>query len=189
MIKLYFVFIMFPIFVDGGSIYIERHDLESNKKYNNWSVSYCHDEKHNAVVNLSIEFFVAVSKILLYFDVTMAEDQNDNEYRRPFIKTVINVEKCFKGMQANVFMRTYLEILSRYMDFNITFPLGPVSATFLHIKKAVIVFFSRFREPTDLSTSLWTPNTFSCCKTPEALLIIEWSPKLQEATRPSRWLD
>lgn len=79
MIKLYyFVFTIFPILVDGGAIYIDRHDPESNKKYNNWSVSYYHDEEHNAVVNLSIEFFVAVSKILLYVDVTMTEDQNDN---------------------------------------------------------------------------------------------------------------
>lgn len=126
MIKLYFLLIVFLILVDGGAIYIGHHELDFNKKYTNWSVSYIHDEKHNAVVNLTIETFVTLSKILIYVDVTLAEDQNDKEYRRPFIKTVVNAEKCLKGMQANVFMRNYFEFLSRYMDFNVTFPLKPV---------------------------------------------------------------
>lgn len=125
MVELCFVFVIFPILVNGA-IYIDRHDLQFNKKYTNWSVSYFNNEKHNAVVNLTIESFVTFSKILLYIEVTLAEDQNDNEYRRPFIKTVINAEKCFKGMQANVFMRNYFVFLSRYMDFNVTFPLRPV---------------------------------------------------------------
>lgn len=126
MVKLCFVFTIFPILVNAV-IYIERHELDFNRKYGNWTVSYFHDESHNAVVNLTMKVFSTITKLLLYFEVKMAEDRNDNEYRRQFIKTVIDVEKCFKGMQSSIFLKAYVEELNRYMNFNLTFPLAPVS--------------------------------------------------------------
>lgn len=116
----------FPNF--GECSYLHRTPwARLQQEVRNWTVSYFHDESHNAVVNLTMKVFSTITKLLLYFEVKMAEDRNDNEYRRQFIKTVIDVEKCFKGMQSSIFLKAYVEELNRYMNFNLTFPLAPVS--------------------------------------------------------------
>lgn len=57
-------------------------------------------------------------KLVLIFSYikVKSEDQNDNEYRWLFIRTVIKKKKCFKDMHSNVFMRNFSEILGQYMD-------------------------------------------------------------------------
>lgn len=126
MIKFCLVFTILPIFVYSGAIYIEHHELEFDKKYCVLNVSYLHDEGQNAVVNLTIQTFVTLSKILLYFEIRGAEEKNDNEYKRQLIKTVINADKFWKGMQSKPLLRGYAEVMRRYMDFNVTIPFIPV---------------------------------------------------------------
>lgn len=108
-------------------IYIDRFSLDSNGKVSNFSTSFTHNEKRNAVVNLTIQFSKPLTKLLVYVKVNLAENEHDREYKRQFLRTFFDVEKTFKGAQQNFIMAAFVENLKKFKDFEVRFPLEPVS--------------------------------------------------------------
>lgn len=126
---LFLVLIVFPSAVNSV-LYIDRFTVEANPAISNLSVAYITDEKGNAVTNASFDAFVTVTKILVYVRVRLAEDQNDREYKREFLRTVIDVTKMFSDSQTNFLLKGFTESLRQFMDFEIKFPLPPVRTIF-----------------------------------------------------------
>lgn len=108
-------------------IYIDRFTVDSNRKVCNWSTSYTYDEKRNSIVNLSVQISKPLARVLIYARVNLAENEHDREYRREFIRTVVDAEKAYKGAQQNFLVSSYMKNMKRYMDFEVEFPLQPVS--------------------------------------------------------------
>lgn len=134
-IKLVFFFVMFrlvylsfvlPIAL-GAVIYIDRFTLDSNKKASNFSVSYTHNKNRNAIVNLTIEILKPLTKLMIYVKVNLAENEHDREYRWEFLRTVVDVDKLFKGAQMNPLVAAYMENMKQFLNFEIQFPFQPVS--------------------------------------------------------------
>lgn len=110
-----------------GLIYVDRHTLEFNEKFMNWTLSYTSGRDRNSVNNFTFQTFTTLTKVLIYFTCCVAEDSNDKEYRREVVRTVIDLGKFFKGLQGNPMMRTMIKNLKQGLKNELNFPLPPVS--------------------------------------------------------------
>lgn len=126
------LFVLFFTFLPiiSGITYIDNVIVEPNLKYANMSIAYTHNERGSSVSNLTFQSKVTISKILLYATVRIAEDQSDSKYKREFIKTVLDLEKVFKGAQNNFVVKAYVDNLKKFMNFKVKFPMRPVSLSF-----------------------------------------------------------
>lgn len=124
--------LLFSLFsvVAGGSVYISRIKVEPNKDYGNASINYTHDAKGNSVTNGTFTIFVSIHQITIYFKVMLAEDKNDMNYRRELVRTSVDMDKLFKGLQSNKLLKSYTDALKKSMDFEWKLPLQPVSGFF-----------------------------------------------------------
>lgn len=112
--------------VGSGLIYIDRHTLEFDKKFTNWTLSYTLGRDRNSVNNFTLQTFTTITKILIYFTCCVAEGSNDKEYRREVVRTVIDLGKLFKGFQGNPLLKGGIENLRTGLKSEFTFPLPPV---------------------------------------------------------------
>lgn len=118
------------IILTSAAIFIDRSTLDFNKEIGNLTTTYYHNEKGNSITNLTMRTFKTIHKMLAYVKVKLAEDENDRECRREFLRTIVDVEKLNKGAQANFLVKAYMENIRRFMDFDIKLPLQPVSCAF-----------------------------------------------------------
>lgn len=108
-------------------MYIDHSTLDFNKQIGNATVNYFHNDKGNSITNVTIISFKTVTKILMYLKVKLAEDENDWECKREFVRTVVDVEKAVKGAQANFLIAAFMENLQRFTDFEVKLPFQPVN--------------------------------------------------------------
>lgn len=128
MFRLLFIACAF-VWTVKGIIYIDRYTLEFNEKLSNWSISYIRVEKASSITNVTFTPFKTVTKLLAYLTVKVAEDRNDREYRKEFIRTVFDCGKLFDGSQGNPILRGIIEDLQQSFTVKIVFPMTPVSQT------------------------------------------------------------
>lgn len=114
--------------VTGGSVYISRVKVESNAEYGNVSIKYTHDAKGNSVTNGSFTTCVTTNQIVIYFKVMLAEDKNDVVYKKELLRTSVDMDKLFRGLQSSKILKSYIDALKKSMDFEWKLPLAPVSS-------------------------------------------------------------
>lgn len=139
MIRLILILSFFD-WIATGIVYVNRHTQEYNEKINRWSFNYTQDQTVTAAASFTVDNFVNITKALLYINFKVAEDDNDREYRREVIKTVIDLGKFVRGLQGHPILRFYIEDLKKTMDFNLTFPIPPVSPQILQIPLNKVFF-------------------------------------------------
>lgn len=118
--------------VFSSVIYIDRSTVDSNTKYSNWSTAFTHDENQNAIVNVTMQISKPLAKLLVYVKVGLAENEHDRECKREFLRTVFDVEKVCTSSRMNFLVAAFLENLKRFFDFEMIFPLVPVSGVCLN---------------------------------------------------------
>lgn len=114
----------FPAFC-SCIIYIDRFTAETNKKYSNVTIAVRPDKDGNSVTNITATTFTTFLELRVYIKIIFKEDQ---EYRREFLRTVINVEKLANDLQRNIILKSYMDSLKKLMDFEVKFPLKHVSS-------------------------------------------------------------
>lgn len=123
----YAIFIcVFKIFCNC-IVYIDRRDIDFNPKLLSFSVNFTHNAKGESFTNITIDNYVNITKWVAYASLRLPEDKNDHQYRREIVKTVVNLESCFNGLQSNPLVKGYVDNLSKHMDFKMKLPLRPVS--------------------------------------------------------------
>lgn len=111
----------------NGIIYIDRFTLEFNEEICNWTISIKQVEKASSMTNVTFTPFKTVTKMLTYLTVKVAEDANDREYRRVFVRTVFDCGKLFGGSSGNPLLRTIIDDVQDKLSSPIVFPMEPVS--------------------------------------------------------------
>lgn len=69
---------------------------------------------------------VTIEKIVLYIIIRAAESDHDRKYKTTVLRTVGDVEKSYKNLNSNLFMKGFMKNIIRTMDFEFKFPLLPV---------------------------------------------------------------
>lgn len=120
------ILIAYPLTV-SGIIIIDSHEVECDEKLANLTTSYREDYDGNFLTNVTIQTFKSITKGFLYFNIKLAADQNDREYKFEIIKTVIDGEKFLKGAQSNPFLKPFIDGIIQSANLEIRFPLAAVS--------------------------------------------------------------
>lgn len=78
--------------------------------------------------------FGELQNILLYFTISVPENEHDVRYQREYIKRLIDIEKLLKGINRSSFIaKPLLDSIANFMDFEPKLPFKKVSRNFLFI--------------------------------------------------------
>lgn len=110
----------------SGLLYIERYESQSSDVVS-LTINYTHDSKGNSITNETLVTSATITKMLLYITIRAAEDENDKEYKKTIVKSVFNVEKAFKSLHSDFFVKSFFAGIVEHMDFEFKFPMPPVS--------------------------------------------------------------
>lgn len=122
--------LLFPFLTNSANciLYIDRVEVESNPAVASMLVDYMHDAKGNSVTNATFTTFVTITKSLLYLKMKVAENENDKEFKRQLISSVVDVDKVLKGFQSNFLISRFFAAFRKGMDLNFQHPLAPVGS-------------------------------------------------------------
>lgn len=110
-----------------GIFHIDHAIIDHNKKYNNLTLNYWHDDTGNAVVNVALKTFYVTTKVLVYIKVNIAEDAHDDMFKKELLRTQIDYQKLYDGIYGNVLIRGFMEsIIHDIKRQNLTIPIKPV---------------------------------------------------------------
>lgn len=107
------------------------------------------DKTQSFAGNYTIEFIKTVNNFKVYFSVNLPDNENDHEFRKVFMKTVIDCGKIFSGIYANPFVRYAVGTALSSAQFELKMPMKPVSSC-LTIFNTQILNSKAFRAFTDL---------------------------------------
>lgn len=127
MAKVAIIFCLLPVFT-SCLVYIDRVKSGFNPKMCNLTINYTHNEKGESVTNVTIVNHVNITKLFVYVSVRIPENRNDREYSREVIRTVVDLEKVFNGLQSNPLVKGYADNILKHVDFEIKLPFKPVSS-------------------------------------------------------------
>lgn len=108
-------------------VHVDRVEVESNPSIGSLVVNYIDDEKGNSIINATFSNTVTITKSLLYFKLKIAENDNDKDYKRQLISSVLDVDKVLKGFQSNIVISRFFAAFKKGMDLKFQHPLPPVS--------------------------------------------------------------
>jgi hypothetical protein len=84
------------------------------------------DEIHSSSCNMSFETLNVIVKLLVYVKIRIPENENDKNFRKEVVRTVVNVEKAMKGAHHSFFVGKIVETFANSCDREIKFPLKKV---------------------------------------------------------------
>lgn len=93
----------------------------------NTTLKIINDGIHSFSLNFTAQTFVGITKIWIYMKINFPEDENDKNFRKEFIRTVINVEKALNGRSGNFLTNKIGESFMKSSNFELKFPLKKVS--------------------------------------------------------------
>lgn len=114
--------------------YLNRTETGINPPIANISVDFTHDATGQCIVNATFVTFVTFTKFLIYFKISLPENNFDRDFKRVLVSSVVEVEKVLKGMQSNLIISAIFFALRSSADFEFEMPLPPVNYLLTHAK-------------------------------------------------------
>lgn len=114
------------VITSNGVLYIDRYTAVSTTMLT-WTVNYTHDSTGNSITNVTMETLVTLKKVFVYITIKAAENEHDREYKYMLVKSVVDLEKAFKKSQSNLILKRFIGQVVQFMDFEVKFPMLPVS--------------------------------------------------------------
>lgn len=108
------------------TIYIDRAVVDSNPKYAAIAVKFIHDPEGNSVTNVTFTTLINVTKLMIYFKIKLAENDDDKEFRRQFVSSVVDSNKVFSGQQSNGIISRFFDAFKRSAATRFITPLPSV---------------------------------------------------------------
>jgi hypothetical protein len=99
----------------------------SNKNILKTNYTVHNDGIINFSANLTFDHLVVVSKMWCYIVIRILQDNNDKNYQKEFIKTVVDVEKAINGVQKNPIVALIAGSFVNSIEQGLKFPLKKVS--------------------------------------------------------------
>lgn len=121
------LFSALPVFC-SCLIYIDRLQSDFNPKLVNMTINFTHNNKGESVVNTTFLNHVTITKLTVYVSLRVPENKNDRECKRELVKTVVDLDKVFKGLQTSSVVNGFIRNILQYLDFEVKLPFLPVSS-------------------------------------------------------------
>lgn len=88
----------------------------------NVSTDILNDGARDTVVNVRVETFQVIEKLLIYGKLCLREHEHDERYQKVLVRTVTDVEMLTKGFYGNFVTKTIMENLLPSIDFELKLP-------------------------------------------------------------------
>lgn len=126
--------------LNSGALYLDKLEIETDKTLLTVDLKYVHNERSEAVMNISVHTFKVVQKAMMYLRVNIASHKNDKEFKQEFIRTRIDLIKLINGFYGNAILKGFMDnIIKEIAALNLTVPVPPV-CTFYPILPISLIF-------------------------------------------------
>lgn len=107
---------------------IHHLNVDKDIQFVNFTSSVLSDGTHSSLMTVISELFVDIEKLTARFSVKLPENQKDEDYKRVFFRTSIDIEKFFKGIDGNYITKAIMGDFFTCIDFEPKFPLKKVTS-------------------------------------------------------------
>lgn len=106
---------------------MNRITYEYNQEQGNMTLNYTTKPQHDTVINATGTIFNDIENLIMYLKVNVQKDKWDEEFRRPFFSTVVDVKKLLTGTYGNYIATTLMDGIKKSTDFELKFPFKKVT--------------------------------------------------------------
>lgn len=120
---------------------LHRIEVEFNDKYNIVTINQTKsNDPHVILLNVYSQVLVDIQKVKSYFRICIPEDKNDQNYRKVFLSTVVDVDKFLKGFNSNLMVRYAIDVIAKASNFELKLPIKKVIKHFFELKTIISHF-------------------------------------------------
>lgn len=91
------------------------------------SLNYTTKPRQDTVINATGIIFNDIENLIMYLKVNVQKDKWDEDFRRPFFSTVVDVKKLLTGTYGNYIAATLMDGIKKSTDFELKFPFKKVT--------------------------------------------------------------
>jgi hypothetical protein len=84
------------------------------------------DGIHSFLINITYKGVAVLTKMWGYYTIKMPRNKNDKDYKMEVFKTVVDIEKVFKGNQNNFIMTNAIKSFIKALGYELKFPIQKV---------------------------------------------------------------
>lgn len=111
-----------------GILYVEEYKIDYNPEVAKKPELVVSSSKTQSFAgNYTVELLKTVNKFKVYLFLNIAENENDREFRKEVMKTVIDSDKFFNGVYANPIVKYLVSTLFSSAQFELKLPFKPVT--------------------------------------------------------------
>jgi hypothetical protein len=108
------------------ALIVSKVERDFDPKLINITHDMANDGVHDTVSNFTLQLLQTLEKSMIYIQVYVPQDKQDEKYRKLIVKTRIDIKKMFDGVNSNFVSKMIMENLMRTIDIELKFPLKPV---------------------------------------------------------------
>lgn len=92
-----------------GALSLDRYKYEINRTVGKLDFKHINNEKGMAVMNISAQNYLTITKATLYFKVNIILKKEGRAYPQEFMTTRIDVDKLLKGSYGNFVLKSFMK--------------------------------------------------------------------------------
>lgn len=105
---------------------ISKTDIAANERILNLTINLVNDGVHSTVLSSIVHMQKDILQLKFYVSAFLPENQNDNNYQKQLLHTVINADKLLSGIRSNFLGRAMLDYIFSCAEFPIELPVKKV---------------------------------------------------------------
>lgn len=112
-------------------MYVDEYKLDHNSEIVKMQkIEFFCDKVHQTAGNFTLESIKTVNKFKVYFFLNIPENENDREFRKVLLKSVVDSDKFLSGVYANPVVRYVVGLIMESAQFELQLPIKPVRLCF-----------------------------------------------------------
>lgn len=109
-----------------ATLAVNKLEITNNEEIISGGVATIQNVSTGLLINVEATIMKEIKKLVAYGRFNVPESQYDHKYRKELLRTVVDVEKVFKGVTTNFLARSVLDVLKGRVDFQSSFPIKKV---------------------------------------------------------------
>jgi hypothetical protein len=108
---------------------VSKVERDFDPKLINITHDMVNDGVHDTVSNFTVQILQTLEKSMMYIQVNVPQDKQDEKYRKLIVKTRIDMKKMLDGVNSNYVSRMIMENLMKTVNIELKFPMKPVNSS------------------------------------------------------------
>lgn len=107
--------------------------VDSDPQLLNITHNVISDGVNDALMSFTFNLLAKLENTLMYIQVNVPEDKQDEKYRKDLFKTRIDLKKMLDGVNSNFITKSIMEKFQESLEFEMKYPMVPVSAFWVRL--------------------------------------------------------